>query len=255
MSTEEEYKAKRTRSTNYPSLSLPKAIERAEKFYQAHRQSQVPIQVVHDVWGYTKNSSALNQCVAALKSYRLLSVNGAGEKRKLEITQDARKIFMESPDKQSILREMAVAPKIHQHVWEKYGAQGLPSDSVLKHDLCFEDEDVKFGEDAADTFIARFRETLRYAGLDSDDPEGVAYGESQSDLASETPVSAPETQIASVKDIAKVKTLSLTLIDGDAKLELPYPMSEESFDMLIGILQLQRPAFVTKLDKGAGCNP
>jgi len=89
-----EAKKNRTRSPNYPVLNLEKAIE---KIHQLHGKCQTHpcgVGFAQDLWGYKKFSSVGDQCVAALKSFGLIEVTGAGDSRQLRVSEVGRRIVL-----------------------------------------------------------------------------------------------------------------------------------------------------------------
>lgn len=238
-------KGKRTRSPNFPFIDLEKGIERTQELYERDKANKVPITTMHDCWGYKKMSGALLQTVAALRAYGLIEDTGTGDARQIKVSEDARKILLDHPDKPRIIRECALRPKVFHQVWHRYKGDGLPSDGVLKHFLIFE-YDPPFNEDAVDSFIANFRATMAFSnalGADTEDTNEVT-GDATNDAEEPVRELPKPLERTSLPRTAGVKTLSFALVEGDATIQVPYPMTEDSFDMLMGILQLQKRALV-----------
>ena len=65
---------------------------------------------------------------------------GTGDKRKVKLTQNALKILLDaradSSEKEGLIKQAALAPKIHQQIWTRWGANGI-SDDNLRHTLIF----------------------------------------------------------------------------------------------------------------------
>ena len=158
--------AARTRSPNYPLVDLGKAIDRVTLLYKDNKQHEVPVVVARTLWGYKKSSAAGNQCVAALKAYGLLKVQGKGESRHVSVTDNARRIILDAPEGKALLKQAALGPAVHDQLWAKFGKSGLPDDAVIRHHLIF---DKKFNEDVVEGLIGRFRSTIAFANLDSSD--------------------------------------------------------------------------------------
>ena len=163
------------RSPNYPLFSLEKAVERIQQLYDKDKTHKVPVDVVHDRWGYKKHSGAGNQAVAAVKSYGLVTVDGNGKQRQVAVTENGRKIILSAPDRPQLLKTAALGPALFNSLWEKYRETGIPSDEVLRHYLVFE---RKFNEDVVANAIERFKDTVAYAKLTAGDKiEGGGQGD------------------------------------------------------------------------------
>lgn len=176
---------KRHRSPNHPYLSLPDSITRANELLENDGMMEVPLPLAHERWGYKRNSSLGNRCVSALESYGLVELSGKGEARRVKVSERARRIIKNAPDRKELLAKAALGPDMHRELWDKYKEHGrLPSDDVLREFLLWEREDGTFNEDAVDSFIDRLRDTFRLAGIGSNDKISADDGESE---AGETP--------------------------------------------------------------------
>jgi hypothetical protein len=161
---------RRHRSPNYPFIGLEKAIERAKQIYDVERRHEVPIKVASEKrWEYKPGSSQGDQTIAALRAFGLVDVGGSGEKRMIRISDRAYRILAGAQDAADRIKDAALAPSIHGELWQKYGTNGLPSDDTIRNYLLFERESGRFNEDVVDNFIARFKETISFAKLDSSD--------------------------------------------------------------------------------------
>src|SRR6056297_1218902 len=110
MVTKETEMAK-TRSPNYPAIDLATAIGLAEKLYAKAQRHPVPIEsVTKDIWEMTPGSSYVAQCVAALRAFGLVGIEGTGDKRKLRVSDDAAKIIEGTADRGALLKKAALAP-------------------------------------------------------------------------------------------------------------------------------------------------
>lgn len=164
-----ENKATRHRSPNYPVISLRKAVERAKELNEKYKRTNVPVAIAQERWGYKSGSSSGNQCVAALKSFGLLEVEGTADGRKVRVSDSAYRIIMESKDAISLLQNSMRGPAIYAELLEKYGGEGVPESEIIRHYLLLDRADGTFNEDVVDTVIANFVESLEYAGLVKDD--------------------------------------------------------------------------------------
>lgn len=170
-STQSEHKVKRHRpdkSQRFPSISLPKAIERAQELYGTANDREVHVVAAGKSWGYSEKSSATGMTVSALKSFGLLEDSGSKKSRTVQLTDMALRIIRDpraiSPDRDALLRQAALTPPIHKEIIEKYN--GLPpSDVALKTHLLL---DRGFKEDAVHDFLKEFEATMSHAKISSD---------------------------------------------------------------------------------------
>jgi len=174
----DKIKKPKTRSPNYPSVGLEKAVESAASMYADYKTHPVPVLLLHEKWGYKKGSGIANQVVAALKAYGLVDVTGIADDRKLMISKDGQRIVGNAPDRSALLKKAALAPKIHQEVLGNFGERGLPADDLLRQYLVWErPEGQRFNPETVSEFIERFRSTLTFAGVTSlDTIDGTGGG-------------------------------------------------------------------------------
>lgn len=157
----------RTRSPNFPALSLRKAVEKAEVLYKNAKKFAVPAETALKHFGHnsTVSSNAL-QTVGALKAYGLIESQGNGPARKIGLTETGFQIAGGHPDRANLLKKAALLPPLFAEIWAMRTADGLPPDEAIRQHLQWE---LKFNEGAIPTFIASFRDTLAFAGISADD--------------------------------------------------------------------------------------
>jgi hypothetical protein len=176
----DDRRKQRLRSPAYPYINLETAIARAQAFYDIEIRSAVPITLAAKDWGYEAKSSAAMQTAAALMSFGLMSDEGTGDKRKVRLTQNALKILLDkrpdSIERAALIKQAALAPKIHQQIWEKLG--GGVSDGALRHSLIFE-WNPPFNENSVDGFIREFRDTIAFAKLAESDKVATEDGSNE----------------------------------------------------------------------------
>jgi hypothetical protein len=155
-------------SPRYPFVSLPKAIERAQEFYDEDGQNPAARSVVFKHWGYTPKSSGAQQTAAALKAYGLLE--GAG-KGKLKLTNRALRILVDkredSPDRLRAIRDAALSPTLFRNASEAWGTDTarMPSKANILTEL-----QLNWGfknEEVAHDFLKKYTETVHTAKLGS----------------------------------------------------------------------------------------
>jgi hypothetical protein len=160
-------KRKRTRSPAYPFVNLETALVRAKEFFDKEQRNAANVNVATKHWGFVEGSSNGAQTVAALTSFDLLQDEGVGDKRRVRLTQNALRILLDtrsdSKERAELIKQAALAPKIHQQLWEKWG-NDLPSEAQLRHTLLLE-WPTPFNENAVDGFIREYKDTISFAKL------------------------------------------------------------------------------------------
>jgi hypothetical protein len=171
--SKDKQKAARLRSPNYPAINLETAIQRAQQFWENEKRNAANVTVATTHWGFKRPTSQSIVTAAAVKSFGLFEDTGSGVDRKLKLSELALRIILDqrqtSPERDAAIKEAALKPTIHSKLWSRWGAQ-LPSDENLRHVLIFE---YKFNENAVDSFIQEFKETIRFAKLSSSDTLSV----------------------------------------------------------------------------------
>ncbi|MFK5956519.1 MAG: hypothetical protein QM477_08760, partial [Planctomycetota bacterium] len=196
------------RSPNYPSVSLPKAVEKVAALFEQANRSSIPISVACQYMGVRSTSSTGARLVSALQDFGLVRTEGRGKDRMLTVTEAARTI-LKHPDRESMeyqvaLRDAALGPKIYQKFWERWKEDGLPPDAALSYEL--QKPEWGFTDSAARSVIAGFRETVAFAGLtttpseehdvdEDEDPPPAPDGLLQHDQANPAPNLPPKLQV------------------------------------------------------------
>jgi hypothetical protein len=157
-------KRPKKRSPNYPAIGLEKALERAETIRAQARHHFMPVTTARTLWNYKKGAG--DQVVAALKAFGLLEVQGESETRQVRLTEAARRILGNAPDRAELLKVAALKPDLHKEIWEKYEGDLPPADAIIREYLIWE---RNFNEDFVDSFINQFRSTIAYASIDLSD--------------------------------------------------------------------------------------
>ena len=152
---------RRHRSPNYPVINLREAVERVKQLNDKAKIYEIPEAEAHILWGYKALSGNGFQLVAALKGYGLLDIRGSGTNRFVKISEDARRIILDSADAHDLIKKAALAPLIHLKVWEKFG-NSLPPDVPLRQHLLI---DLRFNPDSVGDFISELKETISFANL------------------------------------------------------------------------------------------
>jgi len=163
---------KRFRSPPYPAINLQAAIGRATELHAKAMQHSVGWAVLADAWDYKVGSGSLGATAAALIQFGLLADDGSGDKRKFALTDAASRIIRDndpqSEKRRDAIRKAALAPKIYEELWEKFGEGVGVSDVVLMNYLTLDRKDegkAPYGDDAAQAVISEYKATVTFAGL------------------------------------------------------------------------------------------
>jgi hypothetical protein len=231
---------------------LGKAVNLARLLYEQDKLHKVPIGTAHERWAYKSLSSAGNQAVAAVKSFGLITVEGEGDKRMLAVTETGRKIILEAPDRDELLKKAALGPPLFASLWEKYKTDGLPSDGTLRHHLIF---DRNFNEDSVDDVIDRFKSTISYAKLTPgetlDDNSTLDNEEcDEPDEKDRNPAPPkPHQEKSPRKVLAGISEDVLTLQQGAVVLQLPDQLTAENMEDIEDWLKIVLRKVKRNLDK------
>ena len=177
-------KSKRVRSPAYPAVSLKMAIKKAQEFYKVEGRNEAFLTVALSHWGYSPTSGNGLKLVAALSSYGLADTTGSGKNRKIKLSDLALRIVLDnresSSEKAQVIQSLALKPKIHQKLWNLWGAD-LPSIESMNHHLIFEEG---FNEKFVNSFVKDYRESIEFAQLANvqKDDESDSYGDEDLEL-------------------------------------------------------------------------
>lgn len=235
---------RRTRSPNYPRLSLRDAIERAIKLYKADHTHKTDKKAVAEALGYTSLNGASLTTISTLKQYGLLQEDGDG----LRVSEDVVPIVMlpqGDPERAEALLRAASAPRLFSELQMEYG-ETLPSDVSLRYAL------MKKGytEKAANEVIRAYRDTLE---LVSEETAGYTDAGDEDQQEVEPPMRQPSggQQVATPRmygggvgasDDARVMMFQLPG-NSAARIELLGNVTQEGIDMLAKILEAQKLVF------------
>jgi hypothetical protein len=143
------------RSPSFPFISLPEAIRRARLLYEAERRNPVSAEVAVAHWGYRPASSGGRQTIAALKAFDLMEDVSGG----LRLTDVGQHLVLRepgSPEHNVLLRQVALSPPLFRKLWDRYGPD-LPPFQSLRSYLVLE---LKLNENAVEDLVRSYRETV-----------------------------------------------------------------------------------------------
>jgi hypothetical protein len=231
---------KQSRSPAYPAVPLETAVESARKLWNAQRKQESHIDSTLKALGYAARSGTALRAIAALSHYGLVEETGSKDDRKFRLSEAAQDILhlAETDDRRRrALKAAALSPKIHASLWERYGPN-LPDDGAITPYLI---RDKGYNDAVVDSIIANYRATLEFAKLDKvedSNPEGAV----QSEERNGEPENGVATDLQDSSSKAKQAAASaqeLPILVGDNRIaRIPFPMSEDDFDLLIGTLNL-----------------
>jgi len=231
-------------STDYPTIDLANAVERAQQLYKKDRKNAVSPEVLAEHWGYKAKSSGLGLTASALKKYGLLTKATVGQ---VKLTELALRIVLDedenSADRLAAIREAAILPDLYQTLWRKYGAE-LPSDTSFKKMLVME---MNFHDKIAVDIMNKYRRTLAFAKLDQDGGGTTASGRLEATAPAPPPVGASNGAVAHVqrKPAPGAREFRLTMGQGEALISVPPGSTAEDVDMLIETLTLWKKRMVS----------
>jgi hypothetical protein len=228
-------KQSKARSPAYPAYSLSTAIDLARKLWNAQRKQDTHIDSALKTLGYSARSGTAVRAIAGLRHYGLIDESGAKDDRKIrlsELAQDIIHLGENDERRKKALKTAALSPTIYAALWERYGAQ-LPDDAAIRPFLI---RDKGYNDAVVDDLLADYRATLEFARLDKID-ENVSNGE-HSDKGREgaTKAFGGGSQMGR-KDMTLDQELPI-LVGDNRVARIPFPMTEDNFDLLIGTLNL-----------------
>lgn len=247
----------RERSPRAPIITLSKALDRAQDFYDANKRHAVRVETAYTAWGYKPKSSGARQTLATLIMYGILQDSGSGMDRKVQLTDTAwRYLIDERPEpKAEALRSLALAPRIMQELWTSWG-DDPPSPAECISQLHI---DRGFTEDTARDVLAIYKDNIAFAALRRDD-RMQANEETDDDDAGQRyapPRNAWLNQAVEVRQElpspAPVSGRQVSIMSGERELVTGLLSKEVSFRVIVngnvGVKEIDRLIRKLELDK------
>lgn len=155
---------KRTRSPNYPALSLPAALDKVTILYKNQHTHSAPREVVAQSMGYNSLNGASATAISALHKYGLLDRMGD----ELKLSERAMRILHpHSPDeKAAAIKEAASEPSLFAELADRFPGP-VPNDDILRNYLIRNG----FSPAAVSSVVLAYRDTVELAAR-----EGGGYG-------------------------------------------------------------------------------
>lgn len=239
----------RVRSPNYPSISLPEAIERARKVYDREHTHKAAPEVIAKALGYAGLNGSSLSAISALKKYGLLEDVGKDWK----ISQAALLILVDPPEsseRADAIRRAAHAPALFATLLEEYGEKA-PSDENLRAFLLKRG----FAQSAVDAPIRAYRETLEFVsklpGAKNLPMTQATVERGSNHLASP---GAGAIGVNSLPPAVDVKRKLVVMFNG-AYVEVQATLeSADAVDQLIRVLQANKPLLPEKVPSSDAIN-
>jgi hypothetical protein len=248
---------KKTRSPNYPRMSLRDAIEQVARVYEEEgRQPALDEDIAEDL-GYNTLNGTSRGLLSALKKYGLLQRDGD----RFKVSDDAVAII-ELPtadiEYAAAVRRVAFRPTLFVELYEKYG-DDLPDDKNLRHLLITKG----FNPKTTNEVIRVYRDTLEFV---SEETADYAEVEDEDRPEMKPPVQPVRKQTTEEVQTAGSDPVGPTLIGGsigiqqstpapvtvlqlrtsetsEARIELIGDVTQESIEALVSILNVQKLVF------------
>lgn len=151
----------KSRSPEYPAISLDDAIEKVRLIWTNDYQNKVPKRVIAEHMGYKGLNGGSLPIISALTKYGLL----VGRGNETHVSDLAVKILAHdpgTPDRAAALKEAAEAPDLFSELDAKFQG-GKASDAAIRSYLIVK----KFIPSAADAAIRAYRDTKRLVESES----------------------------------------------------------------------------------------
>jgi hypothetical protein len=160
----------KARSPSFPFVALKPAVERLEAFEKHFGGHPAPAGTTGMAWGMKERSSQADQTLAALRSFGLIEYEGMGPARTVSLTEEGRAYLrsQQEAEKQRILKQCALRPRIIRKFWAMWGAD-RPQDDAALEVLTRKDA---FSDAGAANFLKVYDETIAFAGLSSSEKIG-----------------------------------------------------------------------------------
>jgi hypothetical protein len=153
----------RERSPRAPTLSVRKALERADNFYDVHRRHAVRVDSAVEAWGYSLKSSGGRQAISTLVMYGILQDAGSGAARTVQLSELAWRWMANEHHDQRLdaLRRIALTPKIMAELWDHWGANPPGDGQCLSHLRL----DLGFTETTASDILEIYKDNIVFSRL------------------------------------------------------------------------------------------
>jgi hypothetical protein len=248
MNDAEKTKVKKGRSPSYPGLDIESALQRARELYAKLQRHQTNVVLAVGHWGYKFGTGASNVTLASLKKYGFLEEEGSGQHRKVFLTELAERIIIDdrpnSQDRDKLIIEAALKPKIHENLFDKY-EYSLPPDENIIYDLR---SDQKFTESGARELVSQYRRTLVFIQNLKSDKISSNIGDKGQDHGGIKPPFNPPPKYTPKNpqgEGGNVQTIQIPILEGTwPSITAQFPMTEDDWTYMMGVLTTMKPKLV-----------
>lgn len=243
-----EAKQSRGRSPNYPRTALKDAVETVRSLHKkSGRASIAPLTAVTAL-GYKGMNGAALGAISTLSAYGLISRERGGN---LTISELALKILFPPPsvNQEDALKQAALLPPVFASLHA--GGFADCDVDVIKNHLVHQE----FTAEGAEKASVIFKANCEFAKIRTGDIVDSETSEQANQVppppafpfVMTLPQNTPKPQITPASQGATPNELPIPLEDGRVA-KVPFPMTEESFDLLLGTLQLWKKRLVRTVE-------
>jgi hypothetical protein len=258
--------SRKSRGPGVPTITLDKALDLMRKVWEQEKRNPAPVKSILSHWGYASKSSGGLLAIASMKRFGLLDEQGSKEKRTLQLSPLALELLKHESanpgEFERILKQVALKPEMHAYLWNQYRLE-LPSDQTLQSHFVF---DKNFSEETAKAFLADYKDTIKFAKLSAGDTIQETANKNGNEQTNsifkaaagffpppQAPVAPvvhpPKTPMTPMIPSVQPGELPVPIADGMVA-RVPFPMTEEDFELLIGTLQLWKKKLVRAVTPG-----
>jgi hypothetical protein len=232
--------ARKSRSPNYPAISLEEAVQRLKAIYDKQQRYPASRETFAQLMGYGGLHGASATVVSALSKYGLLE--GQGDTLRVsELGQDL--VLHRKGDREytEALRTAAYMPTFFREMRDQY-PYGLPSEHSLRANL------IKrgFNPKAIDGAVRTYRDTVEFVDAETEGFATDLPGDTRDEAVMQTqPTPATTFYGTSPSGDATQRTVALPLsVTEWATLQAAFPLSEDAWNQMIAVLTAMKPALV-----------
>jgi hypothetical protein len=253
-------KTKRTRSPNYPAISLAEAIPRIDQIYDAEHMHAANYETLARALGYNGVNGASDAVLSALKKYGLLEGVGNHEYKLSERAMDIYLHKKGEPERIKAIAEAAFEPPLFAELHDEYG-DVLPSEHNLRARLIKKG----FNPRAVGDVIHAYRDTLELVAEEAPAYNAAVAGKKEDESkdakpAGEKPMQQPPAETAIQPPPQKVQFLvngqpavprKMTELvfklsrGSEARVAILGDATQEAIDKLVAHLNLTKDTFPT----------
>lgn len=222
----------RVRSPSFPFIPLERALERASAMLERHKTFAAPRNALAQTWGQKDTSSSFLQTVSALKAFGLIEGEGTGGSQRFVLTDLAQRILLDTREERrdAAVMESATKPPLLKEFQERWSG-GRPSDEHCISELQL---DHRFNRNTAANFLKVFDETIRFLQNNPSDSASESGEIEESGGCSDASPPLDESPPTPPQRVRREKAPGMkedvfTLAEGDAVLQWPSSISQESY--------------------------